>query len=95
MTILFLFTICGTTLADSKANWYYQMCSEQQQSTVTQSINMGTAILDAQSDWVPGGYFQDAMNAYLGPESGSNAGLLWSYLEIIQGHTCLMIRDPV
>lgn len=97
MPILFLFAICGYTSADSKANWYYEMCPKFEQVTVSDNINMVTAILDAQSGWIPGkqNYFQDAMTAYLGPDSSSNAGVLWSYLEIIQGHKYLMIRDVV
>lgn len=80
-------------MADSKANWYYQNCPAHQGMTLSDNINQIAAILDAQSGWVPNGYFQDAMTAYLGPDSSSNKGVLWSYLEIIQGYTSLIMRD--
>ncbi len=94
LPILLLFTICGNALADSKANWYIQNCPAHQGMTLSDNMNAIAAILDAQSAWIPGSYFQDAMTAYLGPDSSSNQGVLWSYLEIIQGRSSLTIRDP-
>lgn len=92
LLILFLSIICGSIWADSKANWYLQNCPAHQGMTVSDNIDIGAAILDAQSAWIPGSNFQDAMTQYLGPDSSSNAGFLWSYLEVIQGRTCLIVR---
>ena len=85
LPVLTIFTISQTTLADSQSYWYREQC-EIFDAQLTEAFDYATAILDAQSEWIPGSKYQDAMTAYLGPDSSSDAGWFWSYLQVIQGH---------
>ena len=91
LPILILFTICRNTSADTKVGWYFQNCSNDGSAVLSANINLAAAIWQSTTYWIPGSKFQKAMSAYLGPESSDNHGLRWTYLEVIQGHTCLMI----